>query len=207
MKKFVITLFFIIGAATSLLAQKPQVYITLSGGFGSAKGKDAKLSSGIGTEFLLPFSEKVGLNVKPTINFRGYNGTALISTVKATYFDVPVMFEFAADDNKNHLFFGLGGYVGFALGGKYKNNNGTGGGWQKLKFGEAVTDNRSPLDYGIALSVGGYWETYHRSVKFGLQPMLGLKNVVPKASQNLPNATDIKLRNISLYLAIGLSKH
>jgi hypothetical protein len=207
MKKIITTLLFAVGLIAAVLAQKPQVYATVYGGFASAKGKDAKLSSGIGIELLLPFSEKVGLNLKPTFNFRGYNGTALISTVKTTYFDVPVLFEFAMDDNNNHMIIGIGGYVGFALSGKYKNNNGTGGGWQKMQFGEAVTDNRSPLDYGIALSVGGYWETYHRSVKVGLQPMLGLKNVVPKASQNTPNVSDIKLRNISLYVAIGLSKH
>jgi Outer membrane protein beta-barrel domain len=207
MKKILFIVLAAAGIAGQAAAQKPQVYATVYGGFASAKGKDAKLSSGIGMELLLPFSEKVGLNVKPTLNFRGYNGTLLITTIKTTYVDVPVLLEFALDENKNHMIFGIGGYVGFAMSGKFENNNGTGGGWQSMKFGEAVTDNRSPLDYGIALSMGGYWETYHRSVKVGLQPMLGLKNVVPKASQNTANVDDIKLRNISLYVAIGLSKH
>jgi Outer membrane protein beta-barrel domain len=188
-------------------AQKISTFLTLYGGFAAAQAKDAKLSSGIGLDFQFKLTEKLHFNLKPTFNARGYNGTALVSTVKATYVDLPLNIEADLDANKARLFIGGGPYIGFAIGGKYKSNLTTGNtAWTTMKFGESVTDNRSPVDAGFNLNVGALIEGYSRDFKAGIQTMVGVRDVTPKDAQDLPNASPIRLRNISAYLAFGLTK-
>lgn len=201
-----IAVLFIFGTAT---AQKISTYLTFHGGFASAKGYEAKLSSGIGLDIEAHLARQAHIDLRPTINFRGYNGSNLVSAVKVTYLDLPVNIEFDLDQNKHHLFAGGGPYIGFAIAGKYKNNltSSLNTDWQKIKFGESVTDNRSPVDYGFNLNIGGYLKGYNHNFKFGVQSQIGLKNVVPKDAQNLPNAFDLNLRNFTAYLAFGLTKN
>lgn len=197
---------FFIGSAS---AQKMSAYLSFHGGFATAKGYDAKLSSGLGLDMEMHLAGRVHLDVKPTINFRGYNGSNLVTTVKATYLDLPVNLEISLDQNKNHLFIGGGPYIGFALAGKYKSNLSTSMNtdWQKMKFGESLTDNRSPIDYGLNFTAGGFVAGYNHNIKVGVQSQIGLKNVVPKDAQNSTNTFNINLRNITAYIAFGLTKN
>jgi Outer membrane protein beta-barrel domain len=205
MKRIVIVLLTAITLFNTAGAQKLSTFLTIHGGFASAQGKDAKLSSGIGLDFQLKLTQKLHFNIKPTLNSRGYNGTALVSTVKATYIDLPINLEADMDGNKAHIYVGGGPYVGFAIGGKYKSNLTTGNTeWTTMKFGETVNDNRSPMDVGLNLNVGALFPGYSRDFKAGIQTMIGLRNVVPKDAQ--ANNSEIKLRNITAYLALGLTK-
>lgn len=209
MKSILTSLLGLVFSISTVTAQKISTYLTLHGGFGTAKGYDAKLSSGIGLDMELHLGSRAQLNVKPTINFRGYNGSMLVSTVKATYLDLPVNLEINLDQNKNHLFIGGGPYIGFALAGKYKSNLSTSlnTDWQKMKFGESLTDNRSPIDYGVNFTAGGFLSGFNHNIKVGVQSQLGLKNVVPKDAQNSTNTFNINLRNITAYIALGLTKN
>lgn len=205
MKKITAVLFTVFIVFNSASAQKVSTFLTLHGGFASAQAKDAKLSSGIGLDFQLKLTERIHFHLKPTLNSRGYNGTALVSTVKATYADLPITIEADLDGNKAHLYVGGGPYIGFAVAGKYKSNLTTGNTeWTKMKFGETANDNRSPMDFGLNLNVGAAIKGYNRDFKAGIQTMFGLKNVVPKDVQT--NNSAIKLRNITAYLAFGLTK-
>lgn len=205
MKRIVIVLLTAITLCNTAGAQKLSTFLTIHGGFASAQGKDARLSSGIGLDFQLKLTERLHFNIKPTLNSRGYNGTALVSTVKATYIDLPINLEADMDGNKAHIYVGGGPYIGFAIGGKYKSNLTTGNTeWTTMKFGETANDNRSPMDMGLNLNVGALFPGYSRDFKAGIQTMVGLRNVVPKDVQ--ANNSEIKLRNITAYLAFGLTK-
>lgn len=192
---------------SNVTAQKMNTYLTLHGGFASAKGYEAKLSSGLGLDVEIRIKNRAHLNLRPTVNFRGYNGSSLVSTIKVTYIDLPVNIEVDLDDNPNHVFIGAGPYIGFAIGGKYKNNLTTSGNtsWQKINFGEGLTDNRSPVDYGFNLNAGALLRGHKRNFKVGVQSQIGLKNVVPEERQNTTNTFEINLRNFTAYIAVGLS--
>ena len=207
MKQITSVLFTVVILFNSVNAQKVSTFLTVHGGFASAQAKDAKLSSGIGFDFQLKLTERLHFGVKPTLNSRGYNGTALVSTVKATYVDLPISLEADLDGNKAHLYLGGGPYIGFAVAGKYKSNLTAGNTeWTTMKFGETAADNRSPMDIGINLNVGALMEGYSRDFKAGIQTMLGLRDVTPKDAQSLAGASPIRLRNITAYLAFGLTK-
>jgi Outer membrane protein beta-barrel domain len=208
MKKVIAVLFAACLCSAAASAQKVNTFLSFYGGFASAQAKDAKLSAGIGLDCQFNLTSRLHFNLKPTINSRGYNGTLLVSTVKVTYIDLPVNIEADLDGNKVHLYAGAGPYIGFAITGKYKNNLTVSGNtdWIKMKFGETINDNRSPLDYGVNLNIGALIPGYNRDLKAGIQTMFSLKNVVPKDAQSQPNTAAIKLRNISAYIAFGLTK-
>lgn len=203
MKATVLFLVLLISLSHSTYSQKALALLTFHGGFGDATGQEAKLSSGIGADFDFELSDRVRFNLMPTLNARGYTGLVV---VKTTYIDVPVSFEFSLDDSPRHMFIGVGGYMGYALKGKYKNILSTTGNtdWQQISFGEETTDNRSNTDYGVLLSIGAFIPQYRGTIKAGIQIMHGLKNVVPKDRQDEPTSNDIKLRNITAYVAFSL---
>lgn len=203
MKKIVSILFVITALNLNALSQNFMTLITMNGGFSGSQGKDSKLSSGLGLDFDLALSERVHFNVMPTLNFRGYTGMV---TVKPTYIDFPVCFQFSLDENEKHMFLGLGGYYGYALSGKYKNTLTVTGNtdWQKMTFGESAEDYQSKTDYGALLNIGGFFPTYKGAIKAGIQFMAGLKNVVPEARQEDEINNNIKLRSIKAYIEFSV---
>lgn len=203
MKRILSLLITIIGFCYTAKSQKLTTLLTAHGGFASAPAKDAKLSYGFAVDLDIAISKQVHFNLMPAINTRGYTG---LVTVRPTYIDLPVNFEFSLGKSNKHIFIGAGGYIGFAIAGKYKNTLTVTGNtdWQKISFGESKTDNRSPMDYGALFNVGAFLPGYKGTVKAGIQTMLGLKNVVPKDRQDEPNTSKISLRNITAFVAISI---
>jgi Outer membrane protein beta-barrel domain len=203
MKKILSFLLVISVFSYTAKSQKLTTFLTVHGGFASAPAKDAKLSYGFAADLDFAISKQVHFNFMPALNFRGYTG---LVTVKTTYIDLPVNIEFSIGESSKHVFVGVGGYVGFAIAGQFKNTLTTSGNtdWQKMSFGEKAADNRSPIDYGALINVGAYLPTNKGAVKAGVQTMLGLKNVVPKDRQNEPNTSKISLRNITAFVAFSI---
>lgn len=203
MKKIVVVILVMTALNLNVLSQDFKTFVTMNGGFSGSRAKDSKLSSGVGLDFDLALGDRVHFDVMPTVNFRGYTG---LVTVKPTYLDVPVCFEFSLDENEKHMFLGLGGYYGYTLSGKYKNTLTVTGNtdWQKMSFGESAEDNRSKTDYGALINIGAYFPTYSGAVKAGIQFMKGLKNVVPEARQGEDINNDIKLRSIKAYIEFSV---
>lgn len=198
MKKIIWSFLIILFISNFLFAKNgAQTYFSMHLGFARATDRTLRLSSGLGLDFDLPVTKNLHFNLMPTFDFRGYSGT---STVKARYLDLPFNIEFSGSAKKTSLFAGAGGYVGLAVKGKFKSAYYE---WQKMSFGETSADNRSSLDAGLLFNVGIVGPLDKGLMKFGMQYMRGLKNVVPKDRQLTP-ADDIKLRNFTFYLAFSL---
>ena len=188
-------------------AQKRILYAALHGGFAGAQAYDAKLSSGLGIELELPLGEQAYFVTRPTLNFRGFSGSANgLLAVKSTYVDFPVTLEFIAGNPTGmNLYAGAGVYYGIALAGKIKSNpTFLEEIWTPMKFGEAQTDDRSRTDFGINLNGGVRFGEGKRVVKLGIQTQWGLKNVAPKARQDDAYYNTQRLRNITAYLSIAI---
>lgn len=203
MKKTILLILVLSAFQMHVFSQESRTFLTFNGGLSGSRAKDSKLSSGVGLDFDLALSERVHFNVMPTLNIRGYTG---LVTVKPTYIDFPVCFQFSLDENEKHMFLGLGGYYGYALSGKFKNTLTVTGNtdWQKMSFGESETDNRSKSDYGVLINIGAYYPGYNGAIKAGIQFMKGLKNVVPEARQGEDINNDIKLRSIKAYIEFSV---
>lgn len=188
-------------------AQKHTLFGALHGGFSSAQSYDAKLSSGLGIELELPLGERAYLVTRPTLNFRGFNGSYNgLLEVKSTYMDLPLTLEaLLGNPSKMNLYAGAGVYYGLALSGKIKTNpTFLQEIWTPMKFGEGDTDDRSKTDFGINLNGGVRFSGGNRVAKIGIQTQWGTKNVAPKARQDDAIFNTQRLRNISLYVAIAL---
>ena len=82
-------------------AQNTKLFYTIYGGYGSALHKEPLLSDSMGLGVEKSLSESVKLAIMPNYHSRGYNGTALINTVKVSYLDIPLDVEFSLTQNKN----------------------------------------------------------------------------------------------------------
>ena len=159
---------------------------------------DNLYSKGFQAKWLYLISEKFGLSVEPIIHNKGYtNGS---NKVNITYVDIPLNIEivkvksFITPDDL--LTIGLGFYGGYAIGGKTLNgNNGT---TQNVKFGDAKTDERSKLDYGVNFSTTLALATF---IEFGFNAQLGLNNVLPKDLQINGNKTT--LTSMGLFIGVN----
>ncbi len=157
-------------------------------------------SSGAGVKWLYLINEKFALSAEPMIHNKGYtNGS---NKLKIFYIDFPVNIEKVKEISfftpTDYFTIGLGIYGGYAISGK--NINGYNNNVQKVQFGNAKTDERRRLDYGInfttALSIATFFET-------GFNAQLGLNNVLPKDLQVDGNST--KLTSMGLFVGINTS--
>ena len=166
------------------------------GAAGTNQNSKGRFSWGVGAELGPNITKGFALLAKPTLMSRGYKGAYKVSVL---YLDVPVDLEFnwkadfLGDDINWYL--ALGAYGGVALAGTYKS-----GERKKLKFGEGLTDNRSPIDYGLH---GAFGYIGQRGGKLGAQLQLGLRNVVPEALQ--ATAQSMKLNNFTFYFTIPIT--
>jgi len=202
MKKLLVILIIATSLSNTCFAQK-EIVTYFTGHFGLANahyasGKsNSRFSFGLGAEFIKGLFKKFVLNVKPTLNLRGYEET--LTKVKATYFDLPVNIEYSLlYSDEIHFYIGAGLYGGVALGGKFQYNLND---WKKMSFGEGTADNRSRFDYGLNFTTG----VKFANIKIGLQQMVGLKNVVPNDRQLTAN-DEIKLRNFTGFIAYSFGK-
>ena len=100
-------------------------------------------------------------------------GTTDIQTI-INFVEVPVMFNFTFPVGKKgfKLFANVGPYVGFALGGKIKSENGD---EQDLSFGSSNEDNYKSLDFGLNTAFG----MEYKSFTFDLQASYGFVDLNP----------------------------
>lgn len=215
MKKILATSLLFIAMLCNATAQKKfSTYI--AGNFGLASAKVGppstteilkKLSAGLGFHLTGQLTKRFFIVAQPAVNSRGYvsSNAANKYDIHATYIDIPVaaeyhfsLFKDIKDEGSSPFFIGAGIYGGVALSGKYKDDYLTPSVSQKIKFGESTSDNRSKTDFGLNFVAG----LQTKNIRFGLQYLKGLKNVVPKDRQT--NGTEIKLRNFSMFVAYKL---
>ena len=221
MKKLFSLLLFVLVTISNIYAQsKLDIYAV--GNFGMAKAIftpkketiSASFSGAIGSHLIYNFSNTIGLAIQPVLQAKGYESTQF--KVRATYLEVPINIEYSMGlrgligfdkfekKDKKPFFFGAGVYAGYAIGGKYIDKYQIGDPSTKIKFGEALTDQRSKTDYGLNFTLGMLLPAFNSLVRFGLQKQVGLKNVVPKNRQAKDG--EIKLKNFSLFIAYNLGK-
>ncbi|MGC4234108.1 MAG: porin family protein [Niabella sp.] len=122
------------------------------------------------------------------------------------YAEIPVNFLYKPELGKGHLLLGVGPYVAYGLGGKwkFKYNGETESG--KLKFKDDISDDDwdslrdyygKPLDFGGNLLAG-----YEFSNKLSLQlnAQLGMANITPKYNGE---KTDANTKNIGFGISLG----
>lgn len=155
-------------------------------------------STGFQVKYLYLFNDKFAISTEPIIHNKGYtNGS---NKVNITYLDIPINFERVKVKSLitpyDLVTVGLGFYGGFALLGKSENSNG--GGTQNVMLGNAKTDERTRLDYGINFSTALCLGT---AIEFGFNAQLGLNNVLPKEMQVNGNKTT--LTSMGLFVGVN----
>jgi hypothetical protein len=224
MKKITVACMLFITLFNTAHAQK-KIAVYVAGNFGLASAKlqpsgsttiTSKLSGGIGLHLSGQLTKRFFIVAQPAINSRGYVSSNAVNKydVSTTYIDIPAAIEYhyslfkdMKDERGEYPFFiGAGLYGGFAIAGKYVDkylNNPS----VKIKFGESATDNRSKTDYGLNFVAGmtindwGFGK-FKTALRFGVQKQVGIKNVVPKDRQ--PGGNEIKLRNLSMFVAVKI---
>jgi hypothetical protein len=151
---------------------------------------DGQLSKALSFQTGLYLTQLGGKNAYYAGGYYGYQKEKIILNIN--YFQVPLTIVYKLHTKVPGIFFfGIGPYVGYAIGGKFKEGVTS----VKLKFGDDKNESDvKPFDYGLDIR-SGYESTFGLFAKIGYQ--FGFANLDPLAEG------DEIACNRSLYLSIG----
>lgn len=165
---------------------------------------DNKLNTGFsaGADVAIPLGG--GAYLQPGVDFT-QKGTETEGGIKTTlnYIDIPVNFVYKPILGTGNLVLGFGPYVGFGVGGKVTNPNGTSTGVEyRDEFDRAVPGTTLQLrksDAG-ANFLAGY--EFANNLSVNLKAQLGLKDINPDMSNEGTN-NQTRYRNTGFGLSLG----
>ncbi|HMT74318.1 MAG TPA: outer membrane beta-barrel protein [Chitinophagaceae bacterium] len=150
-----------------------------------------RIGYGLGLEYWQKLNKSFFLSGGLHFNSFGYKNA------RTSYLNTPFLLNY---NTKNDKFtFGGGVYAGMAISGKYKSLT---TGWEKLKLGESSTDNRSRIDFGVALNARfDFWLLSFLNFNY----YLGIKDLTPKERQSSTEPTR-KMAALSVSFALPVSE-
>ncbi len=166
---------------------------------------DNKLKTGFsaGVNVAIPLGS--GFYVQPGVDFT-QKGTESPNEIKTTlnYIDIPVHFVYKPILGTGNMVLGFGPYLGFGIGGKVKNANGT---TSEVEFKDEY-DNTLPVtttqlrrsDAGANL-LAGY--EFANKLSVNLKAQLGLKDINPDVPDNTTTNNQTRFRNTGFGLSLG----
>lgn len=165
---------------------------------------DNKLKTGFSAGINVAIPLGSGFYVQPGVDFI-QKGTESQNEIKTTlnYIDIPVNFVYKPILGTGNMVLGFGPYVGFGIGGKVKNANGT---TSDVAFRDeydsslpGATTQLRRADAGANLLAG--YEFANR-LSFNLKAQLGLKDINPDVPDNTTN-DQTRYRNTGFGLSLG----
>lgn len=195
----------------SFACSHAQHQLYLRGDFGASNVKangskgNGDFAFGLGVETFFGIGKhdvesQVGLNPNLSYLGTGYE-TTVGGKVRVNYLSLamPIIWSINGYGTNKEvgLIGGIGPFVNYAVGGKFRNLSTEA--YRKMSFGDGKADNRRSSDAGLAIKGG----LRAGAAYLGMQYNFGLANVIPK--DRVTNDAYLHTRNFLFYLSVPLT--